>query len=188
MLPITPAQVAAVLIAGTLEGIGVPWPGVVIVAAAGASAGGDWTAVSALALLFSVGYCGGALGQYLAGRLLGPVALGWLPEARRLKLSAMAERHGLGAVLWTRPLAIGNYVSLPAGIMRMPVWRFLLCTLIGIWPWAMAISYLGGLFGGQMAPVKAFLADWSLPLVILAGGLAAMAVLWRRGRSVGDEA
>lgn len=48
----------------------------------------------------------------------------------------------LRSVFFSRPLVIGNYISAPAGIMRMPLRRFLPPTFFGVAPWALSIILL----------------------------------------------
>ena len=45
------------------------------------------------------------------------------------------ERHGDATVFFTRMLPIiRTFISLPAGVARMPFWRFTLLTLAGVHP------------------------------------------------------
>ncbi|HKS87849.1 MAG TPA: DedA family protein, partial [Stellaceae bacterium] len=53
-------------------------------------------------------------------------------------------RFGGAAVLIGRLLpVVRTFISLPAGIVRQPIWRFQLYTLIGSWPWCFALAYVG---------------------------------------------
>ena len=172
----TAAQLIPLVLAGALEGAGVPWPGIVIVAGAGIAAGGDWVGLGVLSAAFTVAYCLGALAQYVCGRALGPVALAWLPAAHRSRLEALMQKHGAAAVLWSRPLAIGNYVSAPAGMLRMPLVRFLLATFFGILPWAFGVLLAAGWVGNQVGGVQEIVARYTTPLVaavaVIAGVMA----------------
>ena len=151
---------AAVCFAGLVEGFGIPWPGAFIIAGAAVSLGDQAAAVPAAAGLFTLGYCVGSLLQYLVGWLVGPVALSWLPTRHRGKLDGLIEKYGLTAVLWLRPVAIGNYISLPAGMMRMPLARFTLYTVLGIAPWAVAMALGGRFLGGQVDLVSVAMSHW----------------------------
>jgi membrane protein DedA with SNARE-associated domain len=54
------------------------------------------------------------------------------------------ERYGERVVLISRCLPIiRTFISLPAGIARMPFWRFTLYTLIGCIPWVIALTLIG---------------------------------------------
>jgi membrane protein DedA with SNARE-associated domain len=175
---------AAVCLAGLVEGVGIPWPGGLIIAGAAASMGESSAAVPVVAALFTLGYYVGALLQYLIGRLIGPAALAWLPAVQRKRLDSLILKHGLGIVLWLRPFAVGNYVSLPAGMMRMPLPRFTLYTIVGIAPWAVGIALAGWFLGAQV--VSSVISQWFLPAaVVLAVGLALFRGVkrWLRRRS-----
>jgi len=114
----------------------------------------------------------GALGQYAVGRILGPVALAWLPAGQHNRIDRLMAQHGSAAVLWSRPLAVGNYVSAPAGMMRMPIARFLWATFLGIAPWAFGILLVGTTVGSQLGDVQVAISQYMLPAVALVGAAA----------------
>jgi membrane protein DedA with SNARE-associated domain len=54
------------------------------------------------------------------------------------------ERHGDATVFFTRMLPIiRTFISLPAGVARMPFGRFLLLTTLGCLPWVTALALIG---------------------------------------------
>src|SRR3954454_8661123 len=54
------------------------------------------------------------------------------------------ERHGDATVFFTRMLPIiRTFISLPAGVARMPFWRFTLLTLAGCIPWVLLLTFIG---------------------------------------------
>ncbi len=54
------------------------------------------------------------------------------------------ERYGDAAVFFSRLLpVIRTFISLPAGVVRMPFWRFTLYTVLGCLPWTFALAWLG---------------------------------------------
>jgi membrane protein DedA with SNARE-associated domain len=54
------------------------------------------------------------------------------------------DRYGPRIVLISRCLPIvRTFISLPAGIARMPFWRFTLYTLLGCIPWVIALTLVG---------------------------------------------
>jgi membrane protein DedA with SNARE-associated domain len=54
------------------------------------------------------------------------------------------ERHGDATVFFTRMLPIiRTFISLPAGVARMPFWRFSVLTLAGCIPWVLMLTYIG---------------------------------------------
>jgi membrane protein DedA with SNARE-associated domain len=54
------------------------------------------------------------------------------------------ERHGDATVFFTRMLPIvRTFISLPAGVARMPFWRFTVFTLLGCIPWVFLLTFIG---------------------------------------------
>ena len=54
------------------------------------------------------------------------------------------QRHGDATVFFTRMLPIiRTFISLPAGVARMPFWRFTLFTLAGCIPWVLMLGLIG---------------------------------------------
>ena len=54
------------------------------------------------------------------------------------------ERHGDATVFFTRMLPIiRTFISLPAGVARMPFWRFSVLTLAGCIPWVLMLTFIG---------------------------------------------
>lgn len=167
-------QVVVVAIAGLFEGLGVPWPGAVVVAGAGMAAAGDLSHILMHTTIFGLTYTIGALIQYGLGRAIGPRALAWVPKRYRTHMDQFLERYGFAAVLWSRPLAIGNYVSAPAGIMQMPLGRFVASTLLGIVPWALLLMLLGDFLGKmlKLAQLAAAQYLWPAISVLVVGAIA----------------
>ena len=53
-------------------------------------------------------------------------------------------KYGTWAVFFSRMLPIvRTFISLPAGVAKMPFWRFLTPTLLGSIPWVLALGLLG---------------------------------------------
>ena len=44
---------------------------------------------------------------------------------------------------------VRTFIAFPAGIARMPLWRFHLYTFLGSWPWCYALAYVGYRLGEQ---------------------------------------
>ena len=54
------------------------------------------------------------------------------------------ERHGDATVFFARMLPIiRTFISLPAGVARMPFWRFTFLTLAGCIPWVLLLTLIG---------------------------------------------
>lgn len=188
-----PAEVwllaAIAFLCGFFEGFAIPFPGSWVLAVLGGAFRHTAWRLTGFAVLAAVGYTLGAGFPYWLGsatRHWGlPAASGrfGLTPARLAQLQALFRRYGEPAVLWSRPLWIGNFVSIPAGMAAMPIWRFSLYTFIGILPWALAILWLGNAAGALLEQAGTW-AAWAAAAVAL-GGL----VLWwwrqRRHRLAG---
>lgn len=178
-----PGYLLGLVGSGALEGSGVPWPGALHVLATGLLAQ-HWTQLVLLASLFSLGYTLGALAQYAIGWALGPAALQWLPQRHRRRLERWFKRLQPSLILWSRPLAIGNYVSIPAGVVRMPLGPFIACTFLGIWPWAMAMLLSGQVVRTHLAEELAWLGEHILPAILVTGTVGLALAAWVHVRRV----
>ncbi|HWI51108.1 MAG TPA: VTT domain-containing protein [Symbiobacteriaceae bacterium] len=166
------------MLSGILEGVGIPWPGAVVLTAAGTKFTGV-VGAAVLGTLFAVTYTAGSAVQYAFGRCCRQLLERLLTASMRVKLDRAIEKYGQAAVLWTRPLAVGNYISIPAGMMRMNPVKFLVYTFAGIWPWAFGMALAGGAVGQYMAYATEALPLLAVVLVLVAI-FSAVRKLWRR--------
>jgi membrane protein DedA with SNARE-associated domain len=92
------------------------------------------------------------------------------------------ERHGDATVFFTRMLPIiRTFISLPAGVARMPFWRFTVFTLAGCIPWVLMLGIVGREVGDRWE-------DWRdhlryLDYAVLAALIVGIAYLLVRRRS-----
>jgi membrane protein DedA with SNARE-associated domain len=92
-------------------------------------------------------------------------------------------RYGEATVLFGRMIPlIRAFVSLPAGVARMPIVRFTVLTVIGSIPWVLALALAGHALGGDWTSVrKGFeYVDYLIVALIVAG--VVYAVVRRRRR------
>jgi membrane protein DedA with SNARE-associated domain len=92
------------------------------------------------------------------------------------------ERRGERIVLISRCLPIiRTFISLPAGIARMPFWRFTLYTAIGCLPWVLALTLIGVQVGSKWEQWhrRIEVLDYIVAAGILAG-IVYLVVRWRR--------
>ena len=157
-------------------------------------ANGEYTLLAAVA----VGSVANLVGSWIA------YAIGWYgrvdvleKHGRKLHIKKSQlewadrwfERHGGATVFFTRMLPIvRTFISLPAGVARMPFWRFSVLTLAGCVPWVFMLTFIGKEAGSNWEKWKDSLhyVDYAVLLVIVAG-LAYLIVRRRRSRS-GDTA
>ncbi len=91
-------------------------------------------------------------------------------------------RYGDATVFFTRMLPIvRTFISLPAGIARMPLWRFVLFSALGAVPWTIALVFAGQVLGENWRAVRELLSGVDSLVVVVLVLLAALFV-WRHVR------
>jgi membrane protein DedA with SNARE-associated domain len=119
---------------------------------------GSWTA-------YAVGYYG-RLDLLEKNKLIhiSPKHLKWADD--------WFERYGSWTVFFSRMLPIiRTFISLPAGVAKMPFWRFSLFTLAGSIPWVLALALIGESVGSNWEDWRHKLGylDYVVLLAIVAG-------------------
>jgi membrane protein DedA with SNARE-associated domain len=98
-------------------------------------------------------------------------------------------KHGDATVFFTRmvPL-IRTFISLPAGVARMPFWRFSVLTFLGCLPWVFMLTFVGQQVGKNWVSWKDSLhyVDYAVAALILAG-IGLLVMRYRRGGGSDDE-
>jgi membrane protein DedA with SNARE-associated domain len=100
------------------------------------------------------------------------------------------ERYGAPAVFFSRMLPIiRTFISLPAGVARMPFWKFSVLTLAGCVPWIFMLTFIGREVGANWEDWKDSLhyVDYTVAVAIVLGAVY-LAVRWRRNRNRGRAA
>jgi membrane protein DedA with SNARE-associated domain len=93
-------------------------------------------------------------------------------------------RHGDATVFFTRMLPIvRTFISLPAGVARMPFWRFSLLTILGCVPWVLMLTLIGREAGDNWDQWKDNLhyVDYAVAAALVLGAVW-LVVRNRRGR------
>jgi membrane protein DedA with SNARE-associated domain len=93
------------------------------------------------------------------------------------------ERHGSATVFFTRMMPIiRTFISLPAGVARMPLGRFVAFTVAGSIPWVLMLAIVGREVGDRWDEWKDYLhyADYAV-LILIAIGIAYLLIRRRRG-------
>jgi membrane protein DedA with SNARE-associated domain len=82
------------------------------------------------------------------------------------------QRHGDVTVFFSRMVPIvRTFISLPAGVARMPFWRFTVLTVLGCIPWVLMLGLIGRAVGDNWEQWKNHLhyLDYAVVVVIVAG-------------------
>ena len=181
-----------------IESACIPLPSEIIMPLAG------WFLVDARGLgvewLFLAAFCGalgnliGSLAAYAVGAWGGRPLL--LRYGRYLLITRheveQAERwfarYGDRAVFISRMLpVIRTFISLPAGIARMNIWRFSILTFVGSFPWSLGLAWSGFLLGENWERIREWMRPADIPILIVLAALVAW-YIYRRVRTVLREA
>jgi membrane protein DedA with SNARE-associated domain len=181
------AGVVAVFLLMIFESACIPIPSEAIMLFAGFSvAKGDLTLFGVVA----AGVLGNLAGSWIAYAVGYYGRLDLLEKNRLIHISPKHlrwaddwfERYGSWTVFFSRMLPIiRTFISLPAGVARMPFWRFSLLTVLGSIPWVLALALIGENVGSNWE-------DWRhklgyldyLVLVAIVAGVVYLIVKRRR--------
>jgi membrane protein DedA with SNARE-associated domain len=144
-----------------------------------------------------VGVAGNLVGSWIA------YAVGWYGRVDLLEKHGRAlhikpqhlaradrwfDRHGEATVFFSRMLPIiRTFISLPAGVARMPFWRFTLFTIAGCVPWVLLLTVIGREAGDNWRDWKDYFSyvDYAVAAAIVAG--IVYLLLRRRRRRAATE-
>lgn len=172
-----------------LESAGIPLPSEIILPFGGyLVAIGRVSLVGALAAALAGGIAGGVL-LYLIGLYGGrPLLVRYgryvlIREHHLDDADRWFARYGGWSVFVGRLLpGVRTYISLPAGIARMPFGRFLLYSLLGSAPWTLGLLLAGRALGSHWQSIGHIVSRLDAALVVVVLVIVA-ALLWRRRRS-----
>ena len=185
-----------VVIAMTIESCAIPLPSELILPFAGWSVSrgliepltsSPWTYWAAV-LAGVLGNTLGSLASYAIGAYGGrPLVARYgkyvLISAHDLELAERwFARFGEVTVFFSRMLPIvRTFISVPAGIARMPLWRFTLFSILGAVPWVMLLVWGGMQLGDHWLELKQSLKG--LDYLVTAAIVAAVGIfVWRHVR------
>ena len=98
-------------------------------------------------------------------------------------------RYGAPAVFFSRMLPIvRTFISLPAGVAKMPFGRFTVLTLAGCIPWVLALALAGEAVGDEWKDLrKSFeYVDYAVAALVVLG-VVYLLIRRRRGRADGGD-
>jgi len=186
-----------VVVAMTVESAAIPVPSEIILPLAGFSVargvpepltGAPWSYWGAVV----AGVAGNTVGSLVAYAI---GAYGGRPLLERYGKYVListadlvtAERHfarwGDATVFFSRMLPIvRTFISVPAGIARMPLWRFVTFSVLGAIPWVMLLVWGGVVLGDHWTDIKQSLKglDYAVAAAIAIG---VALFLWRHLRA-----
>ncbi len=164
----------------TLESACIPIPSEVIMPFAGFAVYDGKLTLLGITLVGTLGNLFGALIAYFVGLKGGRPFLERygkyiLITPSKLDLAdAWFEKYGHEAVLISRVLPIiRTFISLPAGIARMDLKKFIIYTFFGSLPWVFALGYIGVLLGPSWPVIESYFRY--LDILVVVGILVVLA-------------
>jgi membrane protein DedA with SNARE-associated domain len=163
-----------------IESACIPLPSEIIMPFSGYLVSQGRFTIFGTAMAGAIGCVVGSIVAYAAGRYGGRSFI-W-KYGRYILIShhdvAMADKwftkHGQAVVFFSRLLpVIRTFISLPAGIARMPFIPFIIYTFVGSFPWCYALSYVGFRMGEKWDTLGFYFHrfDAVIGAVILAGAV-----------------
>ena len=184
----------AVFVLMLLESACLPVPSEAIMLFAGASvAAGDLSLFGVVA----AGVLGNLVGSWIAwgvgylGRvdLLEKNKLIHLPPKYLKWADDWFERYGDATVFFSRMLPIiRTFISLPAGVAKMPFWRFTVLTALGCVPWVLMLALIGQSVGHNWEEWRDHLHYLDYLVLLAAIVIGGYLLIKRRRRPPGSEA
>jgi membrane protein DedA with SNARE-associated domain len=184
----------AVFVLMALESACIPIPSEAIMLFAGFSVSkGELTLVG----IVTAGVLGNLVGSWIAYAVGYYGRLDLLEKNRLIHINTKHlkwaddwfARYGSATVFFSRMLPIvRTFISLPAGVARMPFWRFSAYTLLGSIPWVLMLAIVGEQVGHNWEDWRHRLGylDYVMVAAIIAG-IAYLIVKRRRGDGVGGK-
>ncbi|MCY8755541.1 DedA family protein [Bacillus haynesii] len=136
-----------------MEGSSLPFPGFIFVFSFGYSLSPGNLNTAFIAIGMSLTYCLSSLIPFY----LGMKFEGFLPTKVRKGISkggSFFNRYGIWSIALSRPFGIGNYISYIAGISKVNLFKYLILTFLGIYPWSFFVIFLGNYFNGNYESLK----------------------------------
>jgi membrane protein DedA with SNARE-associated domain len=182
------AGLAGVFVLMTLESACIPVPSEAIMLFAGFNVSQGNLTLIGIVVAGVAGNVVGSLIAYAAGywgriELLERNRLIHISPAQLARADSWFQRHGAAAVFFARMLpVVRTFISLPAGVARMPLGRFTGLTLAGCVPWVLLLAIIGREVGDRWETWRNHLHYVDYAIVALAvAGIAYYVIRRRRG-------
>ena len=148
-----------------------------------------WANLVLVALAGAVGCLIGSMVSYWIGHV------GGRPLVLRYGRFILVSQHDMDVsdhffARWGSPTAffsrllpvVRTYISLPAGITRMPFGKFCLYSFLGSLPWSLLLAFLGTLIGVNLDKISPYFHDFDIVILVLLVILLAL-YIWRHVRN-----
>jgi membrane protein DedA with SNARE-associated domain len=146
-----------------LSGIGL-LPGLILVALAG-SLGCVIGSIAA----YGIGYAGGRPLMLKYGRYV------LISHHDADRADAFFQKYGSATAFFSRLLpVVRTYISLPAGITKMPFVKFIMYSFLGSFPWCLLLAYVGTLIGNNLARLSPIFHGLDIVIIVVVVVLVAL--------------
>src|SRR6266849_9429637 len=150
-----------------------PWLSIVLVALAGAIG-----CLLGSIVAYGIGYAGGRPLLLKYGRYV------LISQHDADKADRFFQRWGSATAFFSRLLpVVRTYISLPAGIAKMPFVKFCIFTFLGSFPWCLLLAYIGTLLGNNYDKLSPYFHGLDVVILVVLVVLVAL-YIWRHIRNV----
>ena len=184
---------AGIVLAMAIESCCIPLPSEIVMPLAGVMVASGkllagvnpWLSLVLVALAGSVGCLIGSIAAYGIGYAGGRPLL--LKYGRYVLISQhdadradhFFQKYGSATVFFSRLLpVVRTYISLPAGIAKMPFAKFCVYTFLGSFPWCLLLAYIGTVIGNNLTTLSPIFHDLDVVIIVAVVALVAL-YIWR---------
>ena len=144
-----------------LEGSSLPFPGLIMVLSYGYLLSPGYIDTAFISLGMSISYTVASLIPYLLGMKLEGYFSKRLEKGLK-KGQIYFNKYGVWTIALSRPFGIGNYISYLAGISKVNLYKYIILTFLGIYPWSYIMILLGEYFKGNYVMFKNYFGSYSI--------------------------
>ncbi|MCP1491214.1 membrane protein DedA with SNARE-associated domain [Peribacillus frigoritolerans] len=91
------------------------------------------------------------------------------------------KRYGVGVVFTARFIPVVRHaISIPAGIARMSVWKFIFYTVAAVIPWTILFLTLGRILGENWQQIREITEPYIIPAAGFSFILIMLYILWKK--------
>ena len=144
------------------------WPGLVLLALAGAIG-----CLIGSTVAYGIGYTGGRPLMLKYGRYV------LISQHDADMADRFFQKWGGATAFFSRLMPIvRTYISLPAGITKMPFIKFCIYTFLGSFPWCFLLAYVGTVVGNNLAVLTPIFRSFEV-VIIIALVILLVLYIWR---------
>lgn len=159
-----------------LESANIPIPSEIIMPFSGFLAGQGQFNLYLLILVGALGNLFGSLISYGLAVLIGKPIISFLDKIPLFagdyeRAERFFHKYGNASVFWGRMLPIiRTFISFPAGIFKLPIWKFSFYTFIGSLIWSGLLAFVGFYLGAEWQVLQEYFHkfDYVIAILILA--------------------